>query len=639
MQQTTQSQQPRPGAPGSGRAVIIGAGPAGLTAAWELARLKIPAVLFESDSLVGGIAQTVNYKGYRFDIGGHRFFTKVDMVQKLWEEVLGDDLIQRGRLSRIYYGGNFFDYPLKPVNALLGLGPVEAARIGFSYLKAQMFPLKEERNFEQWVSNRFGRRLYEIFFKTYTEKVWGIPCTEIGADWAAQRIKNLDLLKAVKNALLGSRAKSKKEVITTLIDAFHYPRLGPGMMWERFRDKLADQGYHTHMRHKVTKLHHQGGRIVAVDVVDADGRVQREVGEHFISSMPIRNPILGFDPPAPPEVLEAARRLRYRDFLSVVLIVDNPELFPDNWIYIHSADVKLGRIQNFKNWSPEMVPDPSKTALGLEYFVQEGDELWTMADADLVELGRRECDILKLVRAEEVIDGTVVRVPKAYPVYDQGYQEALATIRSYLEGFPNLQLVGRNGQHRYNNQDHSMVTAIYAARNIAGAELDVWGVNVEEEYHEERREDDTEAGEGRAAAAAAGRAAASGRLAAPGGRAVPMPLSPRDELAELVRSAFARYDAVALGGAVGAVLGVGVFLATAILLLRGGDTVGPNLALLGQYFLGYQVSWTGGLVGMVEAALGGFAFGWLLATAINKLVAWHETTYKRQAQMDKLLEP
>jgi protoporphyrinogen oxidase len=490
-------------APISGsRCVIIGGGPAGLTAALELSRVAFPAVVFESDRLVGGIAQTGEYKGFRYDIGGHRFFTKVDMVHDIWEEILGDDLIRRNRLSRIYYNDRFFDYPLRPVNALLGLGPVEATRIMLSYLKSAMFPVRDEKNFEEWVSNRFGRRLYEIFFKTYTEKVWGMPCTEIGADWAAQRIKNLDLVKAVMNAIFGERARNKGEVLTTLIDEFHYPRLGPGMMWERCREILAEKGYPTLTETRVVKLRHDGGRITTAVVRTADGEEREEPGSHFLSSMPMRALIHSLDPAPPAEVLTLADNLRYRDFLTVMLIVDDPDLFPDNWIYIHSPHVKLGRIQNFKNWSPEMVPNEHQSALGLEYFVQEGDGLWSSSDEDLVRLGARELAQLGLVPEGKASDGCVVRMPKAYPVYDHGYQETIAGIRAYLQRFNNLQLIGRNGQHRYNNQDHSMVTAVYAARNITGADYDVWDVNVEEEYHEESK----------------------GGQAAGSGRAVPQPL-------------------------------------------------------------------------------------------------------------------
>jgi protoporphyrinogen oxidase len=469
--------------------LIIGAGPAGLTAAWQLAKAGKQAVVFEQDDVVGGIARTTVYNGCRFDIGGHRFYTKVELVQQLWREILGEELLLRPRLSRIYYGGKFFDYPLKPVNALLGLGPIEAARIGGSYLWARAFPDPEERNFAQWVSNRFGRRLYEIFFKTYTEKVWGMPCSEISADWAAQRIKNLDLVAALRNALLGERAAADGRAITTLIEEFHYPRLGPGQMWETAAARLAARGVETRLRQRVESIRHDGERVRAIRVRDAEGAAHETSGTHVVSSMALQTLLSSLDPPPPPEVLAAARRLRYRDFLTVALIVNQPALFPDNWIYVHSPDVKLGRIQNYKNWSPHMVADPRTSALGLEYFVSEGDALWSAADAELIALGKRELALLGLARAADVVDGCVIRMPKAYPVYDEHYQAALGVIRPWLARLSNLHAVGRNGQHRYNNQDHSMVTACYAVENIlAGRALrDVWDVNVEAEYGEEIR--------------------------------------------------------------------------------------------------------------------------------------------------------
>ncbi|HEU4427304.1 MAG TPA: NAD(P)/FAD-dependent oxidoreductase, partial [Myxococcota bacterium] len=407
----------------------------------------------------------------------------------LWHEILGDELITRPRLSRIYYQGKFFDYPLKPMNALLGLGPIEAVRIGLSFLRSQLFPSPRELSFEDWVVNRFGRRLYEIFFKTYTEKVWGLPCTEISADWAAQRIKNLDLVAALKNALLGERARAGGPRITTLIEEFHYPRFGPGQMWETAAARLAALGIETRLQTRVEAIRHDGARVRALRVRDASGALREESGAHVISSMALQTLICTLDPPPPPEVLAAARRLKYRDFLTVALIVNQPELFPDNWIYIHSPDVKLGRIQNYKNWSPQMVADARTTALGLEYFVSEGDALWNAGDTELIALAKRELAVLGLARPADVMDGCVIRMPKAYPVYDEHYQDALRVIRPWLARLTNLHAVGRNGQHRYNNQDHSMVTACYAVENIlAGKPLrDVWDVNVEEEYGEERR--------------------------------------------------------------------------------------------------------------------------------------------------------
>jgi hypothetical protein len=400
-----------------------------------------------------------------------------------------------------------------------------------------------------------------------------------------------------------------------LIDQFHYPRHGPGMMWERCQEILAGRGYPTELGMRVMRVRHRDGRVEGLTLRDRDGNEREEKGTHFISSMPVRELLHALDPPAPVEMLEAADRLHYRDFLTIVLIVDRADLFPDNWIYIHSPTVRLGRVQNFKNWSPDMVPDPTKSLIGLEYFAQAGDDLWDTSDEELIALGKRECAQIGLIDESEVIDGTVTRMPKAYPVYDGGYKEALAIIRQYLEQFSNLQLVGRNGQHRYNNQDHSMATAMLAARNIAGEHHDIWDVNVEEEYHEQLGEDSQQAD----------------------GRLVPQRL-PDQAVEQLIRSAFARFDPVALGAAVGAVIGAGLFLASAVLLVEGGDPLGPTLALLGNYLVGYEVSWPGAFIGLVEAALGGFAFGYLLAKAINKVVAWHEKALWRRVEMAKTLD-
>ena len=621
----------RPAAPANRMSltVVVGAGPAGLAAAWELHKLGLPAVVLESDHVVGGISRTVTWEGYRFDIGGHRFFTKVTAVREMWREMLGDDLLVRDRLSRIYYRGRFFHYPLRPMDALFGLGPVEAARVFASYLRARLAPHADERTFEQWVVNRFGRRLYEIFFRTYTEKVWGMPCSEISAEWASQRIKNLDLLAAIKNALLGS-SRVDGEIVTTLIDRFEYPRLGPGMMWERCRDRLAERGVATRTGWPVTRLRHEGGRIVSVTAREmAAGGVEHELEvAHVISSMPLSALLRVLDPPPPPEILAAARRLRYRDFLTVGLIVEREHVFPDHWIYVHSPEVRLGRIQNFKNWSPDMVPDLTRTSLGLEYFVERGGDLWSMEDRDLVELGARELEVLGLLRRDEVTGGTVIRMPLAYPIYDDGYREALPVLREYLRGFSNLHVVGRNGQHRYNNQDHSMLAGMLAARNVAGAAHEVWEVNVESDYHEEVQG-------GAAAANAAGSSDARLRR---GDRLVPG-AAPAPLLESLLREAFARYDPVALGGAVATVSGAGLFAATAVLLVSGGDRVGPNLSLVGNYLYGFAPSWPGAVVGILEAGLGGFAIGYLLARGINWLVHRHETAIRRRLELAHTLDP
>ncbi|WP_197490774.1 NAD(P)/FAD-dependent oxidoreductase [Planctomyces sp. SH-PL62] len=481
--------------------VIAGGGPAGLTGAYELARNGRGCVVLEADPrLVGGISRTDEYKGYRFDIGGHRFFSKSQEVNDLWREILGDQFIKRPRLSRIYYDRKFFHYPLKPVDALCKLGVTRSARILLSYLKARLRPIRPERSFEDWVVNRFGRVLFETFFKSYTEKVWGMPTNAISADWAAQRIKGLSLVRAVFGALRGGLGSRDGEVIKTLIEEFHYPRLGPGQMWESARDRIRTLGGSVDMDRRVVQIDHDGSSVTAVVARDAAGRSYRYTGRHFLSTLPVRELIRAMNPAAPEEVRKAAESLGYRDFLSVVLIVDRAETFPDTWIYVHEPDVRVGRIQNFKNWSPDLVPDPTKSSLGLEYFCFEGDELWTMSDADLLELGRREIDAMGLVPANEVIDGCVVRMPKAYPVYDDEYRKHLEVIRGWLSSLDNLELAGRNGMHKYNNQDHSMMTALLAARNILGqGRYDTWKVNTDAEYHEDGPSDDVQTpGVGRA---------------------------------------------------------------------------------------------------------------------------------------------
>ncbi len=474
------------------KVVIIGAGPAGLTAAYQLCKEGVESVVLEKDVVVGGISRTVNYKGYLFDIGGHRFFTKVKAVDDMWREVLGEQkFLRRSRLSRIYYNKKFFHYPLKATNALLGLGIWNCILMVGSYTKAQLFPIKNEQSFEDWICNRFGTRLYNTFFKTYTEKVWGIPCNEISADWAAQRIKGLSLISTIKNAILSAQPQNKSDVIKTLIDAFDYPEKGPGQMWEIVAESIRDKGSTLKMRSGVEKIFWQKGKVTALEI-KVDGKTEKVSGTDFISSMPMQELVRKMEPPPPVEVREAAEKLGYRDFLTVSLVINKADLFLDNWIYIHDPDVKVGRIQNFKNWSPQMVPDPDKTCLGLEYFCFEGDGLWSTSDEDLVALGAKELEILGLVDAKDVEDGAVVRMPKAYPVYDGVYAEAVSTIREFLERLGNMYLVGRNGMHKYNNQDHSMLTAMLSVKNILGANYDVWEVNVDSEYHEEMKEVDND---------------------------------------------------------------------------------------------------------------------------------------------------
>ena len=465
-----------------GEVVVIGAGPAGLTAAHELAMAWAPTTVLEADGVVGGISRTVERDGWRFDIGGHRFFTKVERVAALWRSVLGaEEFPLRPRRSRILYRGRFFAYPLRPLDALRNLGPLEAARCVLSYLWARARPPADQSHLEGWVRARFGTRLYRHFFRSYNEKVWGMPATEIGADWAAQRIRDLSLGGAVLDALRRQRAQSRH---VSLIERFHYPLLGPGMMWERCAELVEAAGCKVHLDQPVTRVEHRDGRAVAV-LTTAEGAVTRYPCRHVISSMPLPELVRAFDPPAPPAVLAAADALRFRDFLTVALVVPAELAFPDNWIYVHAPQVRVGRIQNFGAWSPAMVR-PGRTCLGLEYFVFAGDELWELPDAELVALGTRELAALGLVEPERVEAGYVVRMPKAYPVYDAGFADAVRVLREWLAvAATNVQPVGRNGMHRYNNQDHSMLTAMYAVDNLLGrGRHDVWTVNVDDEYHE-----------------------------------------------------------------------------------------------------------------------------------------------------------
>jgi protoporphyrinogen oxidase len=480
------------------RVVIIGAGPAGLTAAYLLSREGAAVTVLERDPrYVGGISRTVEYRGFRFDIGGHRFFSKSQEVEDLWTELLGDDLLHRPRSSRIYYGGKFYAYPLKAGEALKNLGLVESARCVASYAKARIFPVKNPRTFEDWVSNKFGRRLFGIFFKTYTEKVWGMSCQEISADWAAQRIKGLSLSTAILSALFPKKKpKDRTQTIKTLIDTFRYPRKGPGMMWEAAADRVRAAGGEIRMGAFVTAVERQpvGSDArwrVGYRPVDAAGDATGDItwieAADVISSAPMRELARAIEPPLPAAVLDAAAKLRYRDFLTVALIVRPTHRFDDNWIYIHEPGVKVGRVQNFASWSPEMVPDAELACYGLEYFCFEGDGLWSSSDADLVALASRELESLGLVAAGDVLDGHVVRQPKAYPVYDDDYARHVDVIRREIEArYPGLHLVGRNGMHKYNNQDHAMMTAMLTARNILAGETryDVWNVNQDAEYHE-----------------------------------------------------------------------------------------------------------------------------------------------------------
>lgn len=469
---------PRGGSALNAPVVIIGAGPAGLAAARELALAGLPVVVLERDEIVGGLSRTVEHHGFHFDIGGHRFFTKLPEIQRLWDQVMGDDFLVRERLSRIFFRGRLMDYPLKLGSTLRTLGLKDSLLALGSYFAAQLRPAPAT-SFEGWVTNRFGRRLYEHFFRTYTEKVWGMPCREISADWAAQRIKSLSLWGALRDAIFQRGAAEA----TSLLRRFRYPRLGPGMMYERFRDETVAAGGEVLLGHRVTRIECADGRARAVVCATAAGEVEVPA-DQVIASMPLRELIAAVAPAPPAEVLAAAAGLRQRSFLTMALILDCPSPFPDQWIYVHEPGVQVGRIQNYTNWSPFMAPDQERCCIGLEYFAWGADELWSAPDEELIALAGQELAALGLARREQVVDGAVVRMADVYPVYDPGYRERVAVVRAWLESIENLQTVGRGGQHRYNNMDHSIMTGLLAARNLLGEHHDTWAVNVEEEYLE-----------------------------------------------------------------------------------------------------------------------------------------------------------
>ena len=476
---------------------IIGAGPAGLTAAYLLSKQGLSVAVIEKDPVyVGGISRTVEHNGFRFDIGGHRFFSKSQEVVALWNEILPDDFIQRPRMSRIYYEGKFYSYPLRAFEALGNLGIIRSSLCMASFGWAKLFPKKDVRSFEDWTINQFGHKLYSIFFKTYTEKVWGMPCDEMSADWAAQRIKGLSLGAAVLDGLKRSLGLNKKPndgmATKTLLETFRYPRLEPGMMWNAARDKVLAMGNTVAMDTSLKQLRFDDvTQRWNMQTVDGDGALATINAAHIISSAPMRE-LAGRIYPLP-ATLPSALDLNYRDFLTVALMIRSDDLFPDNWIYIHDDKVKVGRVQNFRSWSPEMVPDPELACVGLEYFCFEGDGLWSMPDEDLIALATKEMAILGLCDPETVVGGAVVRQEKAYPVYDETYRDNVEAMRVELEAaYPTLHMVGRNGMHRYNNQDHAMMTAMLTVRNIvAGARVyDIWNVNEDAEYHEAGDEGD-----------------------------------------------------------------------------------------------------------------------------------------------------
>ena len=525
-------------------AVIIGAGPGGLTAALELLRqTDVHPIVVEASDTVGGISRTVNFNGYRMDIGGHRFFSKSDWVMDWWQQILplersvaasGEPItisyqnrsrdlspleragaetedpdrvmLLRNRLSRIYFLRKFFDYPIKlNLRTVANLGPLRCVRATFSYARASLFPRNPERSLEDFLINRFGRELYRTFFKSYTEKVWGVPCAQISAEWGAQRIKGLSLTKAVLHALRRSvttaSVSARQETETSLVERFLYPRLGPGQLWEAVADLVRQRGGEIRLHQTVERVSVDDGRVDSIGMRDTrNGAAVSMSADYVISTMPVKDLVASFDPPAPAGVRRVAEALPYRDFITVGVIVTRMKgqstrrprepaaMLPDNWIYIQEPDVRLGRLQIFNNWSPALVPDPAKVWLGLEYFCQQGDDLWRLSDTQMQALAIRELAQIDLVDPGDVVAATVIRVPKAYPAYFGAYAE-FEVIRSHVDAIANLFLVGRNGMHRYNNQDHSMLTAKTAVDNIGSGRLDkrnIWDINVDGEYHEQK---------------------------------------------------------------------------------------------------------------------------------------------------------
>ncbi len=521
------------------RAVIIGAGPAGLTAAFELlTRTDIMPIVLEKSEYIGGISKTINYKGNRIDIGGHRFFSKSDRVMQWWLNIMPMQAIDganaqityqrqttmvpahatpadpetdesvmlvRNRKSRIYFMRKFFDYPITlSGDTLAKLGLWKTVKIGLSYLRALIFPIKPETNLEQFFINRFGRELYLTFFKSYTEKVWGIECKEISAEWGAQRIKGLSILKTITHILKKMMPKKKtdisqKDVETSLIEQFLYPKYGPGQMWEEVAGLVKKLGGEILMHWDVEEIQHNGnGRVTAVTAKSTEtGETRSFVGDYFFSTMPMKELVADLNPPAPPEIKQISDGLVYRDFITVGVLCDkiklretSGELVKDNWIYIQEPDVLVGRLQIFNNWSPSMVANPDHIWIGLEYFCNEGDALWNRSDAEMIQLAKEELASMNMLESSDIVDATVIRVPKTYPAYFGSY-DRFPELVSYVNQFENLFLVGRNGMHKYNNQDHSMLTAMTAVDNIIAdvrSRDNLWALNTEQEYHEEKEQ-------------------------------------------------------------------------------------------------------------------------------------------------------
>ncbi len=462
--------------------IIIGAGPAGLAAGYELVKNGQSALIVEQENEVGGLCRTIDYQGYKFDFGGHRFFTKNKEVQKLWEEMLGENFIERPRLSHIYYQRKFFNYPVKIFDALSKLGWQECILVTLSLLKVRLeriWKKQPEITFEDWVVNRFGRRLFNHFFKSYTEKLWGISVKELGADWAAQRMKDLSLWQLIKSVLF----KSKEGQIKSMIEKFYYPKQGPGQLYHKIADQIEKLGGKIWLNTELKKIVHNGEKVEKI-MIEKNGEKIEIIGENFISSVPLPIILAMLAPMPPLEILTLTQKMRFRAFFDVCLVVNKKNVTPDNWLYIHEPAAKMLRLQNFKNWSPYMTIDDNKTPLGAEYVCWETDEIWQMTDAELIKLASRELEQVGLVANNLIAGGTVIKNKYAYPVYHLDYQNDLVKIFAYLKNLKNFQTIGRSGLYRYNNMDHSILTGFYAARNIMGADYNVLDVNADEEYHE-----------------------------------------------------------------------------------------------------------------------------------------------------------
>jgi len=461
---------------------VLGAGPAGLASAYNLTKQGYSVVVVEREAKVGGLAKSIEYQGFILDYGPHRFFTKIAPVLQLWDEVLGTDQVLVNRLTRIFYGGRYFSYPLKDFETLLVLGPLESFKIIASYSKSQLFPNRYPRNFAEWVTGKFGKRLFEIFFEGYTEKLWGIPCTEISTDWASQRIKGLSLLKAIRNALLGNDGKVK-----TLIDEFQFPKLGSGQLYENIHKYLQRHNQTVLLNTEVVQIHHDKFQVKQITLKDCQTGTEKTVTcDGVISSIPINLLVQLLNKPAPEQVISSAKSLRFRNTILVYLIVECGNLFPDNWLYINDPDVMLGRVTNFANWSKEMLPNEYQTPLCCEYWCNIDDSMWHRSEAELLAQAESELKKIGLLHNEQVSGGFIVRLPRTYPIYAGNYKQALASIQSYMQQFSNLQLVGRYGAFKYNNQDHSLLMGILAAENISTpGKHDLWAVNSDSEYQEE----------------------------------------------------------------------------------------------------------------------------------------------------------